>query len=84
MLEWGKNELEEKRTPKWLVYLKHRKRLCPVSMPGVPVKSLLACLTQLAWRRLHACCSRRALCRATEPVPIYFLACAQCGAPCPS
>lgn len=24
MLEWGKNELEEKRTPKWLVYLKHR------------------------------------------------------------
>lgn len=23
LLQWGKNELEEKRTPKWLVYLQH-------------------------------------------------------------
>lgn len=24
LLEWGRNELEEKKVPKWLVYLKHR------------------------------------------------------------
>lgn len=24
MQQYGKNELEEKRTPKWLVYLQHR------------------------------------------------------------
>lgn len=23
-MEWGRNELEEKKVPKWLVYLKHR------------------------------------------------------------
>lgn len=31
LAQWGKNELEEKRTPKWLVYLKHREWIAPPS-----------------------------------------------------
>ena len=33
LTQWGRNELEEKRTPKWLVYLQQVSGHCKVARP---------------------------------------------------
>ncbi len=66
LAQWGKNELEEKRTPKWLVYLKHREWVVPRERR----QRQQICPPARGSSRCHLCL----------PLPLLSCSCAACTA----